>query len=414
MERALELERERASQGVRLPLHRRPSSTYARSLLYAGRHEEARQIWIVAIAEAERSEDAGLPFLAYFLSALELRAGNLPVAQSYAERGLRVAAQLGQAGVEAELWCGRAHVLALRGELEEARHAAGRARALAVEMPFYVAYADGIEGFCELSGGDLVAAGQLLLKAQDLMARFDYGEPFITVTESFLPECIEALTLLGRLDEARERLAVLEGAAEVPDRPWCVAVAHRCRALLLAASGDLSDSLAEFALALAPGPQPPFELARTTLARGVVERRLKHWAEARKSIEQALRSFETLGALVWAERARDELSRVGGRPPSPDALSATEQRVAELIASGLRTKDAASAAFLSPKSVEAKLGRVYRKLGVRNRAELAALIARRGRPRDTDNAEPKFPDWTPGVASAARHRRVSDAAQAED
>jgi DNA-binding CsgD family transcriptional regulator len=56
--------------------------------------------------------------------------------------------------------------------------------------------------------------------------------------------------------------------------------------------------------------------------------------------------------------------------------------VAELIASGLSTKDAASAAFLSPKSVEAKLGRVYRKLGVRNRAELGALIARQGRPGD--------------------------------
>lgn len=78
---------------------------------------------------------------------------------------------------------------------------------------------------------------------------------------------------------------------------------------------------------------------------------------------------------MWAERARAELGRVGLRPPAPTELTASERRVAELTASGLTNREVAAQLFMSPKTVEARLARVYRKLGVRSRAQLGALLA---------------------------------------
>ena len=81
-----------------------------------------------------------------------------------------------------------------------------------------------------------------------------------------------------------------------------------------------------------------------------------------------------MGAAVWAERARDELSRVGGRVPSSSELTAAERRVAELVAEGLQTKQVAAALFVSPKTVEGHLTSIYAKLGVHSRTELARRL----------------------------------------
>ena len=74
---------------------------------------------------------------------------------------------------------------------------------------------------------------------------------------------------------------------------------------------------------------------------------------------------------MWAARAQAELGRVGGRPPSSGALTPTERRVAELVAEGLQTKQVAGRLFVSPKTVEGHLSRIYGKLGVSSRTELA-------------------------------------------
>ncbi|MGQ9350744.1 helix-turn-helix domain-containing protein [Mycolicibacterium gilvum] len=84
---------------------------------------------------------------------------------------------------------------------------------------------------------------------------------------------------------------------------------------------------------------------------------------------EALTIFEQLGTPLWAARARTELARTA-ESPQQHLLTATEQRVAELVASGLTNKDVAAALYISPKTVEHNLGRVYRKLGIRNRTEL--------------------------------------------
>jgi DNA-binding CsgD family transcriptional regulator len=167
-----------------------------------------------------------------------------------------------------------------------------------------------------------------------------------------------------------------EAQAQRVDIPWSLATSARCRALLEAGRGRLDDALAATDEALATHARlpMPFELARTLLVRGQIERRSKHKAAAKQSLERALAIFEELGAPLWAEKARGELARIGLRR-SPDGLTEAERRVAELAASGLTNREVAAQLFMSPKTVEANLSRAYRKLGIHSRAELGARLA---------------------------------------
>jgi DNA-binding CsgD family transcriptional regulator len=98
---------------------------------------------------------------------------------------------------------------------------------------------------------------------------------------------------------------------------------------------------------------------------------MKRKREARDSLESARSQFEMLGAPLWEARANDGLARIGGRSASPTDLSETERRVADVVAQGLTNKEAAERLFMSVKTVESNLRRVYRKLDVRSRSELA-------------------------------------------
>jgi DNA-binding NarL/FixJ family response regulator len=121
----------------------------------------------------------------------------------------------------------------------------------------------------------------------------------------------------------------------------------------------------------------PLELARTLLIRGVVERRARKRAQAKRSFDQALGICERIGAVLWAERARRELGRLGLRRSPARELTDAEQRVAEASARGLTNREVAAALFLSPKTVEAHLSSIYRKLELDSRAELGARMAGR-------------------------------------
>jgi DNA-binding NarL/FixJ family response regulator len=123
----------------------------------------------------------------------------------------------------------------------------------------------------------------------------------------------------------------------------------------------------------------PLELGRTLLAKGQIERRAKRKAAAKASLGHALAIFEEIGAALWAEKTQAELARVALRHAAPDELTETERRVAELAASGLKNRQVAGELFLSPKTVEANLARVYRKLDIHSRAELGARLADRAR-----------------------------------
>jgi DNA-binding NarL/FixJ family response regulator len=124
----------------------------------------------------------------------------------------------------------------------------------------------------------------------------------------------------------------------------------------------------------------PFELARTLLCVGRVERRRKLRKSARAALQQAVEILEQMGTPLWAATARTELDRTHLRE-APAELSPSELRVAELAGCGLTNRQIASQLFLSPKTVEANLARAYGKLGIRSRAELGARMLARGAER---------------------------------
>jgi DNA-binding NarL/FixJ family response regulator len=113
----------------------------------------------------------------------------------------------------------------------------------------------------------------------------------------------------------------------------------------------------------------------TWLAKGRLYRRAKQRRAAADALREAGAIFERLGAVTWVDRARDELDLVGPRRRAPDELTVTELRVAELASTGITNREIARAVFMSEKTVEAHLARVYRKLGIRSRAELGAFMA---------------------------------------
>ena len=118
----------------------------------------------------------------------------------------------------------------------------------------------------------------------------------------------------------------------------------------------------------------PLDRGRTLLALGATQRRVKRRREARATLEEALAVFEEIGAALWAERARAELKRISGRAASPGALTPAEERVAALVALGKTNKEVAAALFLSDRTVEGHLGRIFGKLGIRQRAEVAGAL----------------------------------------
>src|SRR5205823_4081596 len=163
-------------------------------------------------------------------------------------------------------------------------------------------------------------------------------------------------------------------ASDIPLR----ALADRCRGLLWAAQGEHERAIAALEAAAAE-PEPPqqvnpFELARTLLALGTVQRQAHHKRAARESLEQAMEIFERLGARLWLARTRAELGRIGGRIASEGRLSETERQIVELVVAGRRNREVADELSLSPNTIAWNLSKVYRKLGVSSRTELAARI----------------------------------------
>ena len=270
----------------------------------------------------------------------------------------------------------RALLDARAGRLEPAKAAAEEALAIcarvgrAEEIP-----AREVLGFVALSSGDLAGVVHHLAVADEVLQELGQREPAQT---RFHPDLIESLIGLGELSRAEELLGRFEERGRTFPRPWILATGARCRALLYAAEGDLDTSLSSVleALRFHETLEMPFERGRTLLVCGQLLRRRKERRRARAVLEEAHSLFEQLGAPLWAERAAEELRRIPVRR-TPEDLSATEDQVARLAAAGLTNRQIADRAFLSPKTVEGNLARVYMKLGIRSRAELGSAIAQR-------------------------------------
>jgi DNA-binding CsgD family transcriptional regulator len=340
--------------------------------------EQARPLLLSAYARAaELGDDFDRGALCLHLTQLELRAGAWDEARRYAEEldDLYLASGLQQA--RSMPLAARALVAAHVGDEGVARGLAAEGLKAIGEVgdSFFLMHFSVALGSLALSLGDYPDAVEQLRGLPGRLERIGVGEPAMF---PFQADLVEAHVGLGELDEAGARLDALERQARLHPRPRFRAWASRCRGLLLAGRGDAAGAVAELEAALAAHAALPipFERARTLLALGIARRRAKRKRPAREALEDALIIFEQLGARLWAERVQAELARIGGRTENRDDLTPTERRVAELVAGGRTNKEAAAALSVSVRAIEANLSRIYLKLGIRSRSQLARALSR--------------------------------------
>jgi DNA-binding CsgD family transcriptional regulator len=358
------------------PITLRASATYAVLLSWTGRlQESAEQISAVRRRCMDRGAETDLIYVAYYTTLNDVWLGRYADAASVADETVERAQQLGGDHLQILAMTVQAVVNAHTGREAETRTAAVAAVELAHRCgsPRLADWASMSLGFLELSLGNYAEA---LVSLEPLIARFDQVPGTEIVTSGYVPDAVEALVSLGRHTEAEPMIDALEANGRFLDRPWMLAAGARCRSMWLAAQGDIDGAVASAEAALAHHDRlpMPFERARTLLLLGQLQRRQRKKENARTMLREALTTFEGLGSRLWAQRARAKLNRSSSAPARGLGLTPSEQRVAELAASGRTTRDVAAALFISPKTVESNLARVYRKLGIKSRAELGRLM----------------------------------------
>ncbi len=345
-DRAMELEPE----GRHLQVEERAAMYMGLCLVRADRFDEARRALEQTLRAArEEGDDSSLPLVLVHLADLECWAGNWQAAERHAAGSWQVNLQLDHRAWRSAACYARALIDAHLGRIDAARAGAveGLSVATAAGDPWGLMYMHAVLGFAELSAGNPEAAKASLSRAADLAGRVGLAEP---TAWRFHANYAEAVIDLGDLDRAEALVGQLEGWGQATGRAWTMATAARCRALLLAARGDTPGAIQALDEALGHHGRlaMPFELGRTLLVMGQMQRRAKRKAAAKQHLQQALGIFESLPAPLWVQRARAELSRIGLPPPAPFALTATEERVADLAASGHTNRQVAQALFLSP------------------------------------------------------------------
>jgi DNA-binding CsgD family transcriptional regulator len=351
-----------------------PRLTLAHQLGRADHYREARAIWEELIAEARAQFSPNLTTCLFFLARMEVGSGKWDAATRLCDEAMEVGRQTGKEVVEPLSLMILAEIDAYRGE-EEVRTTIPELVEVAASMGYGGAThrLNRALASLELSVGDSDASWQSLAP---LLA--DVGEMDEVVAQLAGSVGIESLVSIDDLPAAERLLALLEQRAAGSDTALR-AFADRGRGLLYGAQGDLERAIAALeAAAVEPSPPQesnPFELARTLQLLGTVLRRAQHKRAARETLERSLAIFESLGARLWAEKARSELRRIGGRTASDSELSETERQIVELVVAGRKNREVAAELSLSPNTIAWNLSKIYRKLGVRSRTELAAQIS---------------------------------------
>jgi class 3 adenylate cyclase/DNA-binding CsgD family transcriptional regulator len=366
---------------VRLRYSESPRWVRGMHCLLVDRLDEARTLLEAEAGEAaECGDDPTHSGILLHLVELECRAGNFGTAAAYADDYRVRELQHGEEYQYGGSLYAKALVDAHLGEVEGARASATEGIDVSTEVGSHVFRAQNLAvlGFLELSVGDVARADELLRPLPLWLVEHGWNEPSVCPA---WPNAIEALVGVGEPQLAAEYLELYETRARRCDCPWALATAARCLGLLQLAQGEVDDALEAFEQALVehrrtPGP---FERGRTLMQYGIALRRARRRREARERLQEALAIFEELGARVFAERAREELARIGGRAPSDGALTPAETQIAALVAQGKSNKQVASELYLTERTVEGNLTRIYAKLGLRSRGELAAHF---NRPRE--------------------------------
>ncbi|MGH3063536.1 MAG: AAA family ATPase [Gaiellaceae bacterium] len=367
LERAIEIaKRANASNDARIVL--------ARILGRCDRHTEARTMWQELIADARERGDPWIVGRLFFLAELEVMSGDWDTAARLCDESMELARQTGWDHFLPLCRNLLLQIAAHRGDVE-------RVRAESPEL-LQVGERTGVADYAYQLGRALAA---FELSTGDAEGAWSYVEPLFATAEGMDEYraqvagsvAIEALIGIGDHETAERLLDQLEQHAAGSDTA-VRAFVHRARGLLHASRGDHERAIAVLeAAALEPEPPQeanPFELARTLLALGTVQRQSKHKRAARESLGRAAEIFERLGARLWSEKARSELRRIGGRTSSGNELTPSERRVAELVAEGKTNKEVAALLVVADRTVESTLTQVYRKLSVRSRTELARKL----------------------------------------
>lgn len=307
------------------------------------------------------------------LALVELAAGRFTVAVDHADRAREISLQYWVEEDPSLVW-EVALVTAHLGDLALAYELAMNGSAVAKSQlnHWFIANLEGVLGIVAAWRGDAPGAVERFTAADELSSCVGSLEPALA---KWRPDHVEALLELGRVDEAVSILDSWEANGVRLGRERVLAEATRCRGYVAAARGEVEDAMNQFEHAVVQHEQvgDPFGRARALLALGVVRRRARQKRPAREAIEAALAGFEACGARGWAEKARAELGRVGGRRRI-EGLTPAEHRVAVLVAAGQTNREVAAALFLGERTVASHLTHIYAKLGVRSRTELAGKV----------------------------------------
>ena len=223
-------------------------------------------------------------------------------------------------------------------------------------------------GQARLRTGDVRGAAAALRRLRDLQDAQRVGDPSVL---RWHEDFATALAALGDHDEAAATVEAARSAAERLGRgTGTLARLDRATAILLAERGEQDRAVAllrDTATRFTDLGQP-IEYGHSLLVAAQVERRRRRYAAARSLAQAALATFTAVGASPWIAQA------TRAAEPDPAALTATEARIAALVRAGASNREIAAQMFLSVKTVEATLTRVYRKLGVRSRTQLSSRL----------------------------------------
>ncbi|MCM1966614.1 LuxR family transcriptional regulator [Streptomyces sp. G1] len=361
----------------------------ARHAVFDDRLAEARERLVELLALAEHEGDAeDLVDIWRSLAEVDTRLGACAPALAWADQAVRLSTGAGLSMGPA--WYTAALTQSAAGSFAAAlRTSSCGARASQEEGDgLYVARNLWVLGAVQLHTGDVADAVASLTAVAEAERHVPLADPGMF---RWQPDAVEAFTCAGRLDLAR---ALLERARPAPGRAGADsgpgAALDRARGILLARDGAVEEAsgLLHRTAAAFERLGLPLEQARTLLALGRVERARRRQAAARAAWEAARAVFDETGARPWQELTRELLDRAGGSAPAtgpvPGAgrLTESESRLADLICQGATNQQAAQHMFISVKTVEGMLSRVYRKLGVRSRTQLAAARAAAAPGRD--------------------------------
>ena len=371
IERALEIEREQPNPDV----GDRLGPALGSFLKYSGRLAAAREHLLAGYQAArDEGDDGSLPYAVSHLPQVELWAGRPAEAERWAEEHLAISEHTGQAGQRVSALYNLAQVHIEQGRFAEAEAELDAADAIARESDG--AWTQGplasARGYLHLLRGEVEPAIAELRRASEVFAATGAQRP-----RRGDRELAEALVRGGRLDDARPVIDRLAASSAAIGHHDLLGGALTCDAMLAAAEQRLDEaaSLIEDALAALALGEEPATLGRALVVQGQIHRRRGERRLAVDVLERAERILTDAGALPWAARAAEERGRVPVRQPRAAGLTEGEHRIAHAAARGLTNQEIAAELFVSVKTVEANLTRIYAKLEVRSRAELAARLA---------------------------------------